>query len=111
MIQLNDKNFHRALKQPRLIVMFSAAWAGPCNLARPVYAEVAESCKERAAFAEFDIDDNPITPEKYGIRALPTFMLFESGVPSVVKAGAIPSEAIHQMVVPPEPVKKTRRKV
>lgn len=110
MMKLNDKNFHRALKNKRLVVMFSAAWAGPCNLARPTYEGAAESLREKATFAEFDIDDNPATPETYGVRALPTFILFENGVPATVKAGAIPAEAIHEMVDPPPPVKGKKAK-
>lgn len=106
MLSLNDKNFHRALKSDRLLVMFSAKWAGPCNLVRPTYAEVEEKCADLAKFAEFDIDDNPNVPEQYGVRAVPVFVLFEKGVPSAMKAGALPAQAIEEMLNPPAPAKK-----
>lgn len=110
MMKLNDKNFHRALKSQRLVVMFYAAWAGPCNLVRPTYDEASEGLKDKAVFAEFDVDDNPTIPETYGVRALPTFILFEGGVPVTVKAGAIPAEAIKEMVDPPAPTKGKKAK-
>lgn len=109
MKKLNDKNFHRAIKAKRLVVMFWAKWAGPCNLVRPAYEDVADRLHTDADFAEFDIDDNPTVPEKYGVRAVPTFIVFSNGIPEIVKAGAIPAEVIENMANPPPPVAKQKK--
>lgn len=93
MMTLNDRSFHRALKQPRLIVMFTAPWAGPCNLVRPVYTQL-ESEYPGVTFAEFVVDDNPKIPQQYGVRNLPCFLSFAKGTPVTMKAGAIPEEAL-----------------
>lgn len=111
MLSLNDKNFHRGLKQPRLLVMFTAAWAGPCNIVRPVFQELAGTLGKEVTLAEFDVDDNPTTPGLYGVRALPAFVMFEGGVPSVVKVGALPMEALTEMIYPPEKSAKKTKKV
>lgn len=109
MMKLNDKTFHRALKSPSLLVVFTAAWAGPGNLIKPALANVAAAGLP-VVLAEFDIDDNPVTPQTYGVRALPTLIMFRDGVPETVKAGAIPESAILEMINPPAvPEKKVRK--
>lgn len=101
-MKLNDKNFHRALKNSDVVVMFSAGWAGPCNMVRPAYTEATAALRGRAICAEFDIDDNPEVPLAYGIRSLPTFVYFKNGVPVTAKAGAIPVQEILDMLDPPK---------
>lgn len=110
-MKLNDKNFHRALKSDRVVVMFTADWAGPCNLVRDSYAEASAELRGKVVCAEFNIDDNPEVPMTYGVRALPTFLYFEHGKPVSMKAGAIPKEAIMEMTAPPAPKKSGKKKL
>ncbi|WNL50730.1 thioredoxin [Ruegeria phage RpAliso] len=92
MKKLDDKNFHRAAKAEKLVVMFSAPWAGPCNLVRPTFEEAASRLGNQIDFAEFCVDDNPSVPEQFGVRSLPCFISFEEGKPTAMKAGAIPED-------------------
>jgi len=93
--RLDDTTFEKALgDNPLALVMFYAPWAGPCNIARPSFTAAAMRFGNQMMFADFNLDDNPDIPEKYGVKAVPVFYLFVDGKPTVVKAGAITPEAI-----------------
>lgn len=89
MKKLSDANFSKEAETGLVLVMFSAAWAGPCNLVRPDFELVASRFGNQMVFGEFDLDDNPATPQLYGVRQLPLFLLLKDGVPQAVKAGAV----------------------
>jgi thioredoxin 1 len=89
-----DDNFGDLTSDGLTYVMFSAPWAGPCNLARPKFRSVAARFGNQITFAEFDLDDNPDTPARFGVRSVPWFLLMENGVPVSVKAGDIPEEVL-----------------
>lgn len=90
MKKLSDANFSEEAGAGLVLIMFSAAWAGPCNLVRPYFEMVASRFGNQMLFGEFDLDDNPVTPQKYGVRQLPLFLLLKDGIPKAVKAGAVP---------------------
>jgi len=93
--QITDTNFASQIAGEELsLVMFTAPWAGPCNLVRPNFEAAAARFGNQITFGEFIIDDNPNIPEKYGLRGVPTFYLLKRGNPVVVKTGAITEEAI-----------------
>ena len=95
MKQLTDTTFQKEAAQAGYaMVMFSAPWAGPCNLVRPRFEAVAARFGNQMVFGEFNLDDNPDTPERYGVRGVPTFYLLHNGVPVAVKAGAISEQAL-----------------
>ena len=77
-----------------MLIMFSAAWAGPCNLVRPDFELAAARFGNQLGFGEFDLDDNPLIPQLYGVRQLPMFLLLKDGVPQAVKAGAVSLELL-----------------
>jgi len=81
-----------------VLLMFSAPWAGPCNLARDTFQALAGRYGNQITFAEFVLDDNPATPERCGVRSVPCFYLFQDGQPSQIKAGAIPTEHLEMMI-------------
>ncbi len=95
MKQINDRNFADEVQGADIaLVMFSAPWAGPCNLVRPAFEGVASRFGNQIAFGEFVLDDNPIIPEAYGVKQVPVFYLMRHGVPDVIKAGAVPEEVL-----------------
>jgi thioredoxin 1 len=95
MKQLTDGNFNDTVGSSGLsVIMFSAPWAGPCNMARPAFEEVASRFGNQITFGEFVIDDNPGVPSRYGVKGIPTFYLLKDGAPVSVKVGAVPIETL-----------------
>ena len=72
-----------------VLVDFWAEWCGPCKMIAPVRDEVASEYADRVRVAKLNIDENPATPPKYGIRGIPTLMLFKNGEVEATKVGAV----------------------
>ncbi len=75
-----------------VLVEFWAEWCGPCRGIAPILEELAEAYAGRLLVAKFDIDGNPETPRRYGVRGIPTLMLFRDGAPVGTKVGAWPKQ-------------------
>ena len=72
-----------------VLVDYWAEWCGPCKMIAPVLEEVARDYKDKLTVAKLNIDENPATPPKYGIRGIPTLMLFKNGGVEATKVGAM----------------------
>jgi len=72
-----------------VLVDYWAEWCGPCKMIAPVLDEIASEYAGRVKIAKINIDDNPNTPPKYGIRGIPTLMLFKDGEVEATKVGAV----------------------
>jgi thioredoxin 1 len=72
-----------------VLVDYWAEWCGPCKMIAPVLEEVASEYEGKLTIAKLNIDDNPNTPPKYGIRGIPTLMLFKNGNVEATKVGAV----------------------
>jgi len=72
-----------------VLVDYWAEWCGPCKMIAPVLAEIAEEYAGKVRVAKLNIDDNPGTPPRYGIRGIPTLMLFKNGEVEATKVGAV----------------------
>lgn len=72
-----------------VLVDYWADWCGPCKMIAPILDEIAEEYAGRLKVAKLNIDENPNTPPKYGIRGIPTLMLFKGGNVEATKVGAV----------------------
>jgi len=72
-----------------VLVDYWADWCGPCKMIAPILDELSEEYSGRIKIAKLNIDENPATPPKYGIRGIPTLMLFKNGNVEATKVGAV----------------------
>lgn len=72
-----------------VLIDYWAEWCGPCKMIAPILDELAEEYGDRLKIAKLNIDENPETPPKYGIRGIPTLMLFKNGAVEATKVGAV----------------------
>ena len=77
-----------------VLVDFWAEWCGPCRMIAPALEELSEELGDRVTIAKLNIDENPDTPVRYGVRVIPTMLLFKDGQPVAQKVGAAPRSQI-----------------
>ncbi|MCS6998571.1 MAG: thioredoxin [Aquificaceae bacterium] len=81
-----------------VVVDFWAPWCGPCRIIAPIIEELANEMGERVKFGKLNTDENPNIAMRYGIRAIPTIMLFKNGEVVDTRIGVQPKEALRQMI-------------
>ena len=89
--KLTDSSFDSEIKgsQVPVLVDYWAEWCGPCKMIAPILEDVAKEYQGRVRVAKLNIDENPQTPPKFGIRGIPTLMLFKGGEVEATKVGAL----------------------
>jgi thioredoxin 1 len=93
---VTDDSFHNdviSADQP-VLVDFWAEWCGPCRMIAPALEEISTELGDQVRIVKLNIDDNPDAPAKYGVRGIPTMILFKNGQPAATKVGAAPKSAL-----------------
>jgi len=88
---ITDSSFEEEVlrsEQP-VLVDYWAQWCGPCKMVAPILDEIAVEYQGRLKVAKLNVDDNPQTPPKYGVRGIPTLMIFKNGNAEATKVGAL----------------------
>ena len=88
---ITDDNFEQEVIQSEqpVLVDYWAEWCSPCKMIAPLLVEIAGEYKGKLKITKLNIDDNPNTPPKYGIRGIPTLMIFKNGNAEATKVGAL----------------------
>jgi len=77
-----------------VLVDFWAEWCGPCRMIGPALEELSDELGEKVTIAKLNIDENPNAPTQYGVRGIPTMILFKGGAPAATKVGAAPKSQL-----------------
>lgn len=95
-IELNDNTFETFIQQNAspVLVDFSADWCPPCRMMYPVLDALATEMDQKATITKIDVDANPETAAKFGVRNLPTFILFKNGMAVERVVGAVPKNVL-----------------
>jgi thioredoxin 1 len=99
-IAVTDSNFDAEVLRASgpVLVDFWAEWCGPCKMIAPFLEQLATDMAGKVTVAKMNIDDNPQTPMKYGVRGIPTVILFKAGQVAATKIGALPKSKLYEWV-------------
>ena len=95
-VKVTDESFESDVLQAErpVLVDFWAEWCGPCKQIAPALEQLSEELGEKVTIAKLNIEESPTTPSRYGVRGIPTMMLFKGGQMASMKVGAMPKQKI-----------------
>jgi thioredoxin 1 len=95
-VSVTDETFEQSVLKANgpVLVDFWAEWCGPCKQIAPALEQISDELAGVMTVAKINIEDSPMTPGKYGVRGIPTMMLFRNGQMASMKVGALPKQKI-----------------
>lgn len=99
-LHIDDNEFdEKVLKSSGMVLVdFWAEWCGPCKQIGPILDEISKEREGKVTVAKVNIDKNPNTPQKYGVRGIPTMILFKNGEAVSTKVGALPKSKLEEWI-------------
>lgn len=99
-VEVNVDNFESEVLSSEMPVLvdFWAEWCGPCKQLDPILEEIAIENQDKVKIFKMNIDENPVTPQKFGVRGIPTIMLFNKGELVDTKVGSLPKSALEAWI-------------
>ena len=96
----NDEDFENDISSQSVpvVVDFGAEWCGPCKQLDPILEDIAAENIDKLKVFKMNIDENPMTPQKFGVRGIPTIMLFNKGKLIDQKVGSLPKSALEAWI-------------
>jgi thioredoxin 1 len=95
-VKITDESFEKDVLQSDVPVLvdFWAEWCGPCKQIAPALEQISDELGAHVVVAKLNIEESPTTPSRYGVRGIPTMMLFKGGQMASMKVGAMPKQKI-----------------
>ena len=99
---ITDSNFDEEIKNSPIpiLVDFWAEWCGPCKQIGPILEDIGKAKKDKVKILKLNVDENPQTPQKFGVRGIPTLMLFKDGKLVDTKVGSLPKNMLESWLDP-----------
>ena len=99
-VELKDETFEADVLQSSkpVLVDFWAPWCGPCKAIGPIIDELADTFEGQITIGKLNVDDNPETPSKFGVRGIPTLILFKDGQVFDQVVGAVPKNQLEELI-------------
>ncbi|MCC2687945.1 MAG: thioredoxin [Rhizobiaceae bacterium] len=99
-VKVDNKNFQSDVLEAEgpVVVDFWAEWCGPCKMIGPSLEEISREMDGKVKITKLNIDENPELAAKFGVRSIPTLMLFKDGEVADIKVGALPKTALSQWI-------------
>ena len=98
-IEMRESSFNEIIDHNNLVIIdFWAEWCGPCKAIGPALEEISDNKGDAISIIKLNIDENPLTPQQYNVRGIPTLLIFKGGEVVAEKVGAVPKSQLEAWI-------------